>query len=203
MRKALTAAMGGLVLPIFMTASALGGIGTHYVIMIDASASNLMVTEAAHSLRVSGDVIKDIGELQMGDDLTITTIGEFAGNMIVETQVDKSFPPEIALQQLGAMIAGTPQAIQQMGGPAQVTHIQGALQLTASRLDCSTPTKIYVLTDGLETGDTLRPEPIFSGCESMVMIGVIAPTPAETEAVTDAWTEWCQTAGFLSCSIRY
>lgn len=176
----------------------------HAMIVLDDSISNLMVTDSNHAQRVAKDFERDIGEFQMRDRITLTTAGDFHGNRILEFEIDKSLDPDRALRDLVAMIGEFPSAVNTvLDGAASVTHIQGALLLASSRVNCSAyRTTVYLLTDGQETGDTLRAHPgLYDGCDGLVMFGVIGRTPAETAELIAAWKSWCSIAGFRRCVI--
>jgi Mg-chelatase subunit ChlD len=176
---------------------------SHYVILVDDSASNPMVRDTAHATRVAKDMMREISAFHMRDRITIAPLGRFGDNPIVEAEVDKRFPPEKATQTVQAMIGSFPEAVNSiLGGPAPITHIQGALQLAASRVNCTqTRTVVFVLSDGQETGDKLRAQPLFQGCEALTIIGVIGKTPSETASIGSAWMQWCKNAGFRRCKV--
>jgi hypothetical protein len=175
----------------------------HYVVLIDDSASNPLVTDSLHAGRIATDMAREIVKFEMRDRITIAPFGRFGGNPILDVEVNKRLNPDKAMQSVKGMVGGFPEAVRTvLGGPAPVTHIQGALQLAASRVNCSeVQTIVFVLSDGRETGDDLRIQPIFQGCEAFIMIGVIGDTPAETATIGEEWKQWCGGAGFHRCKV--
>lgn len=176
--------------------------GVHIAILPDASASYRGAVDHPFAQRVAQDVVDRLPELTMRSKVTISPLGEYGTrNPIREAVVSRRFPPQTALRSITSMITGFPAWVEREG-TQQSTNILGALDQVAQRLDCAAQEgHVFVLSDGQETGQamTMPSIPMFVGCESFTIIGILGETPAQTRALGDFWMRWCEAAGFGRC----
>ncbi|MEO0384164.1 MAG: hypothetical protein AAF234_11500 [Pseudomonadota bacterium] len=175
---------------------------SHVIILPDASSSYRGAVDEAFARRVAGDVVDRMPELPMRSKVTIQPLGEYgARNAVREAVVSRRFPAQAAMQSITGMIAGFP-AMVSRDGTQQATNILGTLDQVARRMDCAAQDgHVFVLSDGIETGQsmTLPRSPVFEGCASFTIIGVMGQTPAQTQELGDFWMRWCAQAGFSRC----
>lgn len=192
------AAMLGFSAPLTMAQTQ----SSHVIILPDASASYRGAVDEAFARRVAGDVADRIPELAMRSKVTILPLGEYGvRNSVREAVVSRRFPAQAATQSIIGMIAGFP-AMVSRDGTQQATNILGTLDQVARRMDCAAQAgHVFVLSDGIETGQsmTLPSSPIFEGCASFTIIGVMGQTPAQTQELGGFWMRWCAQAGFSRC----
>jgi len=175
---------------------------THIAVMIDGSGSFDFVHDHNYADRLTQDLLSRLPELEMRDLITVAPIGDYSTkNQVKEVRVSKRFRPEQVKPSLRKLVTDFPNALKKMGEPSS-TNILGALDKMARRMNCAnTSGHVFVLSDGIETGQdfTLPSKPIFEGCESFAMLGVMGLDPAETQELGAFWMTWCKAAGFIHC----
>lgn len=175
---------------------------THVAILIDGTGSYALMHDETLAQRIVRDAINRLPAFGMRDRITVAPIGDYsAHNPITEAQVSRRFPPDGVAQAVRQLLLTFPDMIRSIGEPTS-TNIVGALERMSRRIDCgASEGHLLVLTDGIETGQsmTLPNSPIFEGCASFTMIGVMGQTPAQTQELGDFWMQWCAQAGFSRC----
>lgn len=186
---------------------------THFVVGIDLSQSNVLVTDENFARKVADRIRPMIEGLAPRSIVTLRTFGTYAGSQNV-LRVDRTISarnrPEDVATLVHGIIAGVPQLVREGRVRSQgYTNILAFLENTSQLVNCRRYEVIVVLaTDGVEDSDYVRlqntnahlPEPdrMFRGCDELYMFGIGQGqgSPANTTRLRREWDQWADTAGF-------
>ena len=185
----------------------------HLVIGLDLSKSNPLVTSDTFAAQVAARLAEDIRDLPVRSKVTVRSFGVYdtgSNALRIDQVISARARPDDVAEGIQALVANLPRLVAEGKLQAQMkTNIVPFLETMSGSVDCSTPTKIVLLTDGAEdselgkltrTGGRL-PAPragVFGGCDELLMLGIGRgfDSPATTSRFRTAWTGWAEGAGF-------
>ncbi len=185
----------------------------HFVVGIDVSQSNVIVTNDAFARKVADRVRPMIENLPPRSIVTVRTFGVYQSTenvLRIDRTISARNRPEEVATLVHGIVAGVPQLVRDGRVRSQgFTNILGFLDNTSQLVDCRGYEVIVVLaTDGLEDSEFARlqnadaqlpvPERIFRGCDELHMLGIGQGlgSPTTTQRLRAEWDEWADTAGF-------
>lgn len=184
-----------------------------FVVGIDLSQSNVLVSNEAFARKVADRIRPMIENLPPRSEVILRTFGVYQSSQNV-LRVDRTISarnrPEDVATLVHGIVAGVPQLVREGRVESQAyTNIIGFLDNTSQLVDCRNYEVIVVLaTDGLEDSDYVRlqdpnahlPEPdrMFRGCDELHMLGIGQGlgSPTTTTRLRQEWDTWADTAGF-------
>ncbi|MEQ9520765.1 MAG: hypothetical protein RLN89_15150 [Parvibaculum sp.] len=185
----------------------------HLVIGLDLSKSNPLVTSDSYAAQVAARLAEDIRGLPVRSKVTVRSFGVYdtgSNALRIDQVISARARPDDVADGIQALVANLPRLVAEGKLQAQMkTNIVPFLETLSGSVDCSTPTKIVLLTDGAEDSEVGKltrsggslPEPrtdAFSGCDELLMLGIGRgfDSPATTTRFRAAWTGWAEGAGF-------
>lgn len=186
---------------------------THLVIGLDLSKSNPLVTSEVYAGQVADRLAQEIRGLSVRSKVTVRSFGVYdtgSNPLRIDQVISARARPDAVAEGIQALVSNLPRLVAEGRLEAQMkTNIVPFLETMAGGIDCSTHTKIVLLTDGAEdselgrltrSGGTLPPATLnaFAGCDELLMLGMGRGfnSPSTTARFRTAWTEWSETAGF-------
>jgi len=186
---------------------------THLVIGLDLSKSNPLVTSDVYAAQVANRLADEIRELPVRSKVTVRSFGVYdtgSNPLRIDQVISARARPGDVADGIQALVSNLPRLVSEGRLEAQMkTNIVPFLETMAGGIDCSSPTKIVLLTDGAEdselgrltrSGGSLPPAQAgsFSGCGELLMLGLGRGfnSPSTTARFRTAWSEWSDEAGF-------
>lgn len=182
------------------------------VVLVDFSSSFEALRTKSYAVRVANDVGEHLNNLGENAKVMLGSIGDYTvkNNVLRTIAISTRARPEVVKAGIMREIASLPESVAAHKIVVQnSTNIVGSLMDLARRLRCvETEVHVILVTDGMEAsadfGERIpaRPERLFAGCESLVMIGVggSAASPRQAAALIKGWERFGIAAGFKSAS---
>jgi hypothetical protein len=184
------------------------------VIAIDLSKSNPLIDDEAFAQKVATRVADEVAHMGFASEVHVRTFGSYdadTNNFHYDAVLSVRNRPDVVANDIGRLIAGTPQLVRSGKWRAQNnTNILAFLDNVAQATGCSgLPTTIMLASDGIEDseyarldrGDSHLPSPggrPFAGCAELQILGLGVGTgsPSETVRLRSEWGRWAHQAGF-------
>lgn len=183
------------------------------IIGLDLSKSNPLVDDAAYAARVASRLTSEIDKLPVRSRVMVRSFGAYdssANPLKIDEVISARARPESVAEGISALVAALPQLVADGKLKAQDwTYIVSFMETMSHQVDCSaSEVRVILLTDGFEDlsdarmlrGTSLpKPEPYFSGCSELMMLGVGqgGGSPAVTKRAREQWKNWSEAAGFM------
>ncbi len=192
-----------------------------YVIGLDLSKSNPLVSDKAYAARAAARTAKEITALPLKSRVMLRTFGSYeasANGLKVDQMITSHARPEAVAQGIATLIANVPTLVAQGKLKAQAkTNIVPFLDTMAEVVDCNaSDVHVVLLTDGFEDSEYARltrtggslPVPTdaaYRGCDELLILGLGqgGNSPAATKRLRAAWAAYATAAGFERFSGLY
>ncbi|MCP5432002.1 MAG: hypothetical protein H6923_01895 [Alphaproteobacteria bacterium] len=189
---------------------------TQYVIGLDLSKSNPLVTDSDYARKVATRIEPLIQHLEFMDIVTLRTFGSYntgENALRIDKTISKLDPAEKVSIIVREVVAGVPRLIESGRLKAQPsTNMLAFMENMAEVVDCKKVNTTFILiTDGIEDSAYARliakgatlPEPradLFKGCQELQILGLGQgqSSPEITVRLREQWTAWAEKAGFKS-----
>lgn len=192
-----------------------------YVIGLDLSKSNPLVSDKDYAARAAARAAKEITALPLKSRVMLRTFGSYdasANGLKVDQVITSHARPEAVAQGIATLIANVPVLVREGKLKAQArTNIVPFLDTMAEVVDCgASDVHVVLLTDGFEDSEYARltrtggklPMPTdaaYKGCDELLILGLGqgGNSPAATKRLRAAWAAYASAAGFERFSGLY
>ncbi|MGV8997953.1 MAG: hypothetical protein ACOH12_13500 [Parvibaculaceae bacterium] len=192
-----------------------------YVIGLDLSKSNPLVSDKDYAARAAARAAKEITALPLKSRVMLRTFGSYeasANGLKVDQVITSHARPEAVAKGIATLIANVPELVAQGKLKAQgKTNIVPFLDTMAEVVDCkSSDVHVVLLTDGFEDSEYARltraggslpvpKEATYKGCDELLILGLGqgGNSPAATKRLRAAWQAYAEAAGFSHFSGLY
>jgi hypothetical protein len=192
-----------------------------YVIGLDLSKSNPLVSDKAYAARAAARAAKEITALPLKSRVMLRTFGSYdagANGLKIDQVISAHARPESVAQGIALLISNVPKLVAEGKLTAQgKTNIVPFLDTMAEVIDCrASDVHIVLLTDGFEDSEyahltraggnlPMAAQATYEGCEELLILGLGqgGGSPAATKRLRDAWSAYASSAGFERFSGLY
>jgi hypothetical protein len=192
-----------------------------YVIGLDLSKSNPLISDKGYAARAAARTAKEISALPLKSRVMLRTFGSYDASengLKIDQVISSHARPEVVAQGIAAIIANVPKLVTEGKLTAQgKTNIVPFLDTMAEVVDCkASDVHVVLLTDGFEDSEYARltryggklPQPneaAYRGCDELLILGLGqgGGSPSATKRLREAWTDYATQAGFAHFSGLY
>lgn len=192
-----------------------------YVIGLDLSKSNPLVSDEAYAARAAARAAKEIANLPLKSRVMLRTFGSYDGSangLKIDQVISSHARPDAVAKGIATLIANVPKLVDEGKLTAQgKTNIVPFLDTMAEVIDCrASEVHVVLLTDGFEDSEYAHltksggalpaaSSPAYQGCDELLILGLGqgGGSPAATKRLRKAWTGYAMSAGFERFSGLY
>ena len=185
-----------------------------YVIGLDLSKSNPLVSDKGYAARAAARTAKEIAELPLKSRVMLRTFGSYDGSangLKIDQVISSHARPDAVAKGIASIIASVPLLVDEGKLRAQgKTNIVPFLDTMSQVVDCGErDVHVVLLTDGFEDSEYAHltryggklplPEvPAYKGCTELLILGLGqgGGSPSATKRLRASWQAYAEAAGF-------